>query len=275
MLWMWGELLLLLLWRKWTGQGSAAPAADPDVRTPEEAVAAIQQGDEALRNDWIRQYQPFIAKTASRFGKRYIDPLRDEEFSIALSAFDEAITRYSPEGGSSFLGFAAQVIQRRLIDYARKERRHLSAVPYSSLQQAEDDGSVLAMIEAEESMTAFARERTAEERKEEIAMLEAELKPYGVSFFDLTEQSPKHHDSRETLLMIGTRLAQDPVLFGMLQKKRQLPLKELAEQERVSRKTLERHRKYIIAVALIAGGPYPILREYIRVPAAQQEGESS
>jgi len=275
MLWTWGELLLLLLWRKWTGRGNAAPAADFGVRTPEEVVADIQQGNEALRNDWIRQYQPFIAKTASRFGKRYIDPSRDEEFSIALSAFDEAIGSYSPDGGSSFLGFAGQVIQRRLIDYARKERRHLTALPYSSLQpQEEEAGSVLAKLEAKEALTEYSRERTAEERKDEIAALEAELTPYGVSFFDLTGQSPKHQDSRDMLLGIGARLAQNAVLFGMLVKKRQLPLKELSELEQVSRKTLERHRKYIIAVTLIAGGPYPILREYIRVSDAQQEGES-
>ncbi|MBB6731075.1 RNA polymerase sigma-I factor [Cohnella sp. CBP 2801] len=268
--------MLLLLWRKWTGQGGAAPAADHEARTPEEVVAAIQQGDEALRNDWIRQYQPFIAKTASRFGKRYIDPSRDEEFSIALAAFDEAIGSYSPEGGSSFLGFAGQVIQRRLIDYARKERRHLTAVPYSALQPQDDEaGSVLAKLEAKEALTVYSRERTAEERKEEIASLQAELAPFGVSFYDLSEQSPKHHDSREMLLGIGARLAQNAALFGMLVKKRQLPLKELSELEQVSRKTLERHRKYIIAVTLIAGGPYPILREYIRVSAAKQEGESS
>jgi len=240
---------------------------------PEEAVAAIQNGDEALRNEWIIQYEPFIAKPASKFAKRYIDPERDDEYSIALSAFDEAITRYSPEAGSSFLSFASQVIQRRLIDHLRREKRHAAAVPYSSLQgDRDDDSSLLAAIESQEAIEVYARDLAAEERRVEIEALAAELKRYGVSFADLSDQSPKHQDSRDMLLGIGARLAKNAVLFGMLTDKRQLPLKELCEIENVSRKTLERNRKYLIAVALIAGGPYPHMQEYIIPSSAQKEG---
>ncbi|CAM3823002.1 RNA polymerase sigma-I factor [Cohnella lubricantis] len=269
---MWGELLLLLLWRKWTGRGSAAPAAVPAM-LPEEAVAAIQNGDEALRNEWIIQYEPFIAKTASKFAKRYIDPERDDEYSIALTAFDEAISRYSPDAGSSFLSFASQVIQRRLIDHLRREQRHAAAVPYSALQgDRDEDTSLLAAIEAQEAIEVYARDRAAEERRAEIEALTAELAHYGISFADLSEQSPKHQDSRDMLLGIGRRLAQNAVLFGMLADKRQLPLKELCEIENVSRKTLERNRKYLIAVALIARGPYPLMQEYIiPSPATKEE----
>ncbi|WP_246578675.1 RNA polymerase sigma-I factor [Cohnella xylanilytica] len=255
--------MLLLLWRKWTGRGSAAVAERPSM-SPDEAIAAIRNGDEALRNEWIKQYQPFIAKTASRFAKRYIDPDRDDEFSVALAAFDEAIDGYSPDAGGSFLAFAAQVMNRRLIDYARRERRHASVVPYSSLQgERDEESSMLSAIEAKEALSVYSRERTAEERRDEIASLTAELEPYGVRFADLVDQSPKHQDSRDMLLSIGARLARNPVLFRLLADKRQLPLKELCEIENVSRKTLERNRKYLIAVTLIARGPYPLLQEYI------------
>ncbi len=243
--------------------------------SPEEAVAAIQRGDEALRNEWIKQYRPFIAKTASQFAKRYIDPSRDDEYSVALSAFDEAITRYSPDAGSRFLAFAAQVINRRLIDYSRREQRHSSVVPYSAVQgDRDEDSSVLAALEAKEAISVYATEQTAEDRREEIAALAAELKLYGVTFADLRDQSPKHQDSRDTLLKIGARLARNPGLFAMLTDKRQLPLKELCEIENVSRKTLERNRKYLIAVALIAGGPYPVLQEYIKPSSLEKEGET-
>ncbi len=50
----------------------------------------------------------------------------------------------------------------------------------------------------------------------------------------------------------------------MLQK-RMLPIKELLDQVNVSRKTLERNRKFIIAVALIFNGPYPYLKDYLHI----------
>lgn len=240
---------------------------------PEEAVAAIQNGDDKLRNEWIRQYEPFIVKTASRFAKRYIDPSRDDEYSVALSAFDEAITRFSPQAGSGFLPFASQVIQRRLIDHLRRERRHAAVVPYSALLgERSEEASALAVIEAREALTVYERDRMAEERRSEIEALTAELAAYGVTFADLSEQSPKHRDSREALLAIGARLARNPALFVMLMQKRQLPLKELQQAEKVSRKTLERNRKYLIAIALIAGGPYPLLRSYI-MPSTDDKEE--
>lgn len=262
------------MWRKWTGRGSAAAVPEPEALNPEETVEAIQQGREELRNDLIKQYRPFIVTTASRFSKRYIDPDRDDEFSVALLAFDEAITRYSNEGGSRFIGFAAQVMNRRLIDYARKEQRHLTAVPYSSLQgESEEEGSVLSKIEAKEALTVYSREQIAQDRRDEIRTITEELSEYGISFFELTEQSPKHQDSRESLLEIGIRLAKRESLLALLKDKKKLPLKELGQLENVSRKTLERHRKYLITVALIAAGAYPLLQQYITgADAGSEEG---
>ncbi|CRF29115.1 RNA polymerase sigma factor sigI [Mycobacterium tuberculosis] len=54
--------------------------------------------------------------------------------------------------------------------------------------------------------------------------------------------------------------------------KRMLPIKELLDQVGVSRKTLERNRKFIIAVALIYNGPYPYLRDYLHIRSDSEEG---
>jgi RNA polymerase sigma factor len=51
--------------------------------------------------------------------KRYIDPKKDDEFSIGLAAFNEAMLTYSAERGSSFLSFAKLVVKRKVIDYIR------------------------------------------------------------------------------------------------------------------------------------------------------------
>ena len=55
-------------------------------------------------------------------------------------------------------------------------------------------------------------------------------------------------------------------LFALLEVKRQLPIKELTLLSAVSRKTLERNRKFIIAAAIIMQGDYPHLQAYLELP---------
>ncbi|GHU99999.1 hypothetical protein FACS1894211_06430 [Clostridia bacterium] len=53
---------------------------------------------------------------------------------------------------------------------------------------------------------------------------------------------------------------------GLLQafrRKSTLPLKELCELTGVERKTLERHRQYILTVTLICTDDYPYLQEWL------------
>jgi RNA polymerase sigma factor len=53
-------------------------------------------------------------------------------------------------------------------------------------------------------------------------------------------------------------------LLKWLFRKKQLPIKQLQNMAEVSRKTIERNRKYIIAVAIILAGDYVYLKEYIK-----------
>lgn len=253
--------MLLVLWKRWLNRNDSQP--DEGTGT-EQRVAAIQAGDESLREAFIMQYRPYIARTASRFCKRYVDQQRDDEFSVALVAFNEAIDRYSPQGGSRFFGFAEMVIKCRLIDYARQEQRHAATVPYGGLvrQEGEDD-SYLGRLENAVALEKYNHAQVEAMRRTEIETLSEQLARFGIRFSDLAEGSPRHRDSRQQLQAIGRRIATTPELFGKLLAKRQLPIKELVACKAATRKTLERHRKYIIAVALIAGGAYPCLKQYI------------
>ena len=88
----------------------------------EEKVQLIQQGDMRLQNELIDSYKPFIAKTVSSVCKRYIDE-SDDEFSIGLIAFNEAIQKYI-EKGHSFISFSEILIQRRVIDFIRRQSKY-------------------------------------------------------------------------------------------------------------------------------------------------------
>lgn len=125
-------------------------------RTLEETVELIQQGDTALNNELIESYKPFIAKTVSSVCKRYIHE-SDDEFSIGLIAFNEAIQKYSPDKGSSLISFSEVLIKRRVIDYIRKQSKFQNlSFNGGSNQEDDDTGSA---IEDELSIEDFRKKR--------------------------------------------------------------------------------------------------------------------
>src|SRR4029079_10454095 len=91
-------------------------------------------GDDEARNQLLKDYMPFVAKSASQATGRYIRQGQDDEFSVALTAFNEAIERYDVERGTNFLGFADTVIKRRLIDYFRSKQAKQRDLPLSNFE---------------------------------------------------------------------------------------------------------------------------------------------
>jgi RNA polymerase sigma factor len=257
------ERLLLVLFKKFLGKRQSTHPLENEAETPESKVLRIQQGDIKLRNQFITDYQPYVAKMTSRFCKRYIDPSRDDEFSIALSAFNEAISQFQMEPGRSFLSFSETVVRRRLIDYVRKEQRHSNQLPYSSFDIEDDEEHTINPVEIHQAIGQYEKEKENAERRSEIMDFDRCLQEFGLSFSELAAVSPKHADSRAILIGVGKTLAEDPQLMRLLIGKKLLPIKELLSLVDVSRKTLERNRKYIIAIALLMNGPYPYLRDYL------------
>lgn len=230
-------------------------------KTLEEKVKRIQQGDNELREDVIKDYQPFIAKSVSSVCKRYISE-NDDEFSIGLIAFNEAIQKFSTEKGSSLLSFADVIIKRRVIDYIRQQSREQTvSIDFSSETLEEDhQGSV---VEDEISIDDYLKKEDAQRRREEIIQFQATLKEFGLSFNDLVEQSPKHADARENAIGIAQIVVENEELRKYLMEKKRLPIKKLEKKVSLSRKTIERNRKYIISISIILMGDYVYLRDYI------------
>ena len=257
--------MLLVLFKRIFSKHTPASTADrenDERSTPEAMVELIRSGD-ASRDAFIQAYKPYIAKVTSRFCKRYIDPTRDDEFSIALSAFNEAIDQYSSHAGKSFLGFVETVVRRRLIDYVRKEQRHSTTVPYSAFDGTDEEEMAVNPIEMREAVQRYNQLQDEDARRQEIEEYNTCLKGYGISFAELPEISPKHSDSRQLLIAISRLFVEAEHLFEAFEEKQKLPVKELCEMASVSRKTIERNRKYIIALAILHTGKYPYLQSYL------------
>ena len=87
----------------------------------EQKVLAAK-ADEQIFNELVESHKGWMLRIAHETTHRYITD-SDDEWSIALMAFSEAVKSYEADKGS-FRGLAAMVIRRRIVDYLRKEGRH-------------------------------------------------------------------------------------------------------------------------------------------------------
>jgi RNA polymerase sigma factor len=98
----------------------------------------------------------------------------------------------------------------------------------------------------------------------EIEEYQKLLKKFGLNFKVLSKHCPKHVDARENAKEIARLLTENEELSQFLMEKKQLPIKDLLNMVSCSRKTIERNRKYIIAVSLIYLGEFQALKSYIQ-----------
>lgn len=208
----------------------------------------------------IEQYMPFIRSETAKFLKRNPQP-EDDELSIAMFAFYEAIRNYSPIKGA-FLRFAALQIRSRLIDYYRKERRNQGHISLDTPIGNEEDGLTL-MDTVQDESRPLDQLGVREATQQEIAHLTAQMEEFGVKLTDVAENSPQQQRTLAACQKaVHYARTHEAVLEEFLRTKR-VPLTKLAEGAGVERKTLERHRRYLVAVLLVCTNGYEIMRGHI------------
>ncbi len=239
--------------------GSSGPSTQSPV---DKLLTPAKAGDKEAREELLRQYTPLVLRVGSQVSGRYLQVGRDEEVSVGLLALNEAIDRFDPSRGASFITFSEMVIKRRLIDFYRRQKGQ-GEIPLSELESEDDEGNLLQTVEHREAQERFLQHRESEDRKEEILRYAKRLSEYGIRFSELAEISPKHEDARDRALEAARLVARNPLYSQHMITRKELPLKQLEDQVGVSRKTLERQRKYIIAVALIMLEDFYFLKQYI------------
>ncbi|WP_242650217.1 RNA polymerase sigma-I factor [Alicyclobacillus tolerans] len=234
-----------------------------DTRDLTTLLHAAKAGDTEARERMLHEYTPYILKIASQAAHRYIDRQTDDEFSIALSAFNEAIDSYDPERSNGFLALAETIIKRRLIDEHRRQQRSVQGNPWSDFEVSDEENNVMNYVEIRSSLEDYAKEQEAAARSYEIEEYERELQLFKLSFSALIKVCPKHEDARQNAIAVAKMIVRDDHLLSYVRQKKSLPMKELEQLTTVSRKTLERQRKYILAVVLLLAGDYPYLQSYV------------
>lgn len=219
--------------------------------TAEEVLSA--QVDKKAREKLIEEALPEIRRCASKTVGRWVDE-HDDIYSVAMIAFNDAITAFNTEKGD-FSAFAKTVIHNRIMDHLRQIQRHGVVIPFSTLSVMDDNGEEVEFETEDPGSCNF-------ELAVEIASLEQELKLFKICFCDLPTVSPKAEKTRKACRRVVSCILENGDFLNQVLEKKQLPGKQLLEVADVNEKVLERHRKYIIAGVLICAGGYTDLREY-------------
>lgn len=226
-------------------------------RIVKKVYAAKEDSDKA--DDLIRSYIPFIRSEATKFMGRLCTD-QDDEYSIAMMAFYEAIMGYE-RGRGTFLGYAALLIKSRLIDYTRKEARHQGQISLDEELGGEDDRAFIDTLA--DSRDYYEESAYREATRQEIEELSGVMAQFDVSFSDVADNCPKQERTMEACAKAIRYAGENKKLLDELLRTKKLPLAQLVQGSGVERKTLERHREYILAMLLIQTNGYEIIRGHL------------
>jgi RNA polymerase sigma factor len=223
----------------------------------ENIVTKIKNGDTFLRNEFIKKYNPFIIKSIYEVTGRYIEKENDEELSVGLLAFNEAIDRYNKDRDCTFLSYSNIVIRSRIIDYIRKNKKEKNIYPISALENS---------VERNYNDICFKNgnyEIEKAEIRDELMQIKDDLSDFGITLKDLVYSSPKHQDSKKLCIKIAKVLLDNNKEYNKFLKKKKLPRLFLTKNAKVNKSTIEKNRKYIIAIVLILRSNLDNIKSYI------------
>lgn len=237
--------------------------SDNDRKKADDERAVIAGRSKEAANFFLLEEQYHILHLTARILGRTVS-MDDDEWSVALIAVGEALHSYAPDRGH-FWNYAALVISSRLKDHFRKDSfsaSEFSVSPDSFENEIPEDESAGITIEIQEKTAVVIDTRL----RDEISAFEAELNSFGIGLFDLPKASPKASKTRLACAkLIKALFKPPPPLTDKLKASKNLPAAELIARTGIARKLIDKHRKYLIAAAIIADGDYPEMKEYLPV----------
>lgn len=217
------------------------------------------QTDPGETEQLMEDYLPFIKKQITGMQDLMLE--YDDMLSLAMLTFLNCIRQYSPQKGN-FLSFCKTCIKNRLIDEGRKQMGYRSKV-IAFEPKEEEEARQISDAEAKVSWQLYEKDQERNALSEEIRLLSDALDAYGIRWEELPRICPKQERSRKNCLMIARAVVEKPDYKKELLRQHRLPQADLAAQLGVSAKTIEKHRKYIITLAILLMGDYPGIRTFL------------
>lgn len=224
-----------------------------------EARVLESQQNPAAADKLIEDYLPFIRRETARSLGRV--PQKEEEaLSVAMLAFYEAMGRYT-SGRGGFLALASLTIRHRLMDFARKERRHQGQV---SLNASWEGDSITLEEQLPEKNDALRQRENRQAARQEIEEFSRQLGTFGLTLSQVADSCPRQERTMKACIQALDFARRHPEILEELVKSKKLPLLRLCLGAGVERKTLERHRAYMVALLLACTNGYEIIRGHIQ-----------
>ena len=210
-------------------------------------------------DSFIDKYTPFIRSEVLKHGikSQYLD--KSDELSIAMFAFYETMQNYDRKKGS-FFPLAKVYIHNRLVDYYRKSFDK-NIVSLDERLHEDEDKSLLDTLTDDSNHVelSFDRECT----KEEINEFKKTLSEYNLTLSDIADNSPKQNRTMDICLKALEYAKEHREILDILVETKKLPLSILTKKGGFDRKTLERHRKYLVGIFLAFTNGFVIIRGHL------------
>ena len=230
------------------------------------AMVAAARGDSLAADELVRRFLPFIRSETAKVIRRGVSD-SDDELSVAMMAFHEAVLAYERLRGA-FLPFAARAIRSRIIDFHRREQRHRGQL--SLHEKNEDDRELADTLAVGTDPISERTDRTA--ARQEIAHFPLGLSEFGLSLTDIADNCPKQARTLSACHRALDYARGNPELLEQTVRTKKLPITSLAAGAGVERKTLERHRKYMMALLLAYTNGFEIIRGHLGQMALAKGG---
>ncbi|NLO35507.1 MAG: hypothetical protein GX112_04040 [Clostridiaceae bacterium] len=222
-----------------------------------DSICKAQSGDGTVREQLISANLPFIRRTVRRLTRSFFVDQMDE-YSIALSAFDEAIDRYRVSSQVPFEHYAHVLIKHRLTDWYRRQKNSWQTL--SLEETGRDDNLPLAEKLADPNS---GQVQSDLEFEESMLQLQARAAHLGLDFPALVSSFPKHRDTRLLCIRLARCLGDDEFLYSRLLQTGRMPGGELASRCQVARKTVDRNRSAVILLVLLMKSDLQIFQSYM------------
>ena len=206
--------------------------------------------------EFIEKHIPFIISCISKFTGRYVSIENDDEYSIGMMAFVEAIEKYKESRGD-FYAFSRLVIESRLKNFFEKENKHIKN---KSIEDYKERGTDLVDNLEDHNKDDLNREFTINE----IKKLKEEIDDFGFGFEELVNEAPKHKDTREKAIDISEKSSREKDITDFMFVKKRLPIKNMSDRFDVSEKVIRKSKLFIITVIIILFRGYRNLKLWIK-----------
>ncbi|KNY24953.1 hypothetical protein [Pseudobacteroides cellulosolvens] len=206
-------------------------------------IEGLRLGDNESRSDFIDENKSFILKVVSNALKRSTIPQNSKEFEIGLSSFNYAIDTYDLESNDDFLTYAEKVIKNSIYDFIKFESSN--STTYN------------AQIESEYLYRDY-------ENKDEISRFKLKLWELGITLDSLVKVTPVDKESINTSLSIVRKFLSNHEVFQKITSKSGIPYDMLDKDTKNNKKFIEKHKDYIIALALILNSNLGIFKSYLK-----------